>query len=254
MVGSELSHDPSVGLLERLYINIFGVPINGLRIRIRRIMPKIVGNPGTILDAGCGRGVFTYILARKFPGAAIKGIDTDTDQLRKNTEIAQKANIKNIKFERHDVASLSFDDEFDIVLSVDNIEHIEDDQKALNCLARAVKRGGTLVLHVPAYERRWFFFEFQTNFDVPGHFRPGYKLEEIISKVSATGLKVNESYYTYGLLENISNNISYAITRAEAKNKMIYAFVFPFVNILSWFGRHSRPEKGAGILVIAKKS
>lgn len=251
--GSELAYDPDIGMFERFYIVLFGAPINGLRIRIRRILPEISGNPATILDAGCGRGVFTYLIARKFPEAKIKGIDTDSEQLGKNEQIARKAKLKNICFEQQDVAALSFKNEFDIVLSVDNLEHIEDDQKALNCLAKAVKNGGKLILHVPAYERRWFFFKFRTNFDVPGHYRPGYKLDDISGKVKATDLHIIETYHTYGWLENVSNNISYFITRAEAKNKMIYALIFPFINFMAWLGRNTRPKKGAGVMIIAEK-
>jgi len=251
--GSELAYDPKTGFFERLYIRLFGAPINGLRIRTRRILPKITGTPAKILDAGCGRGVFSFLLAKKFPKATITAIDTDQEQLATNKIIAAKAKLINIIFEHHDVASLSFKEEFDTVLSVDSIEHIKDDVKALQCLADALKKGGILVLHVPAYKRRWFFYKFQTNFDVPGHFRPGYNLDDVKQKISQTGLHINEAYYTYGWLENFSNNLSYFITRAEAKNKFIYALVFPLLNILAWFGRNSRPEKGAGILILAEK-
>lgn len=216
-------------------------------------MPKISGNPTSILDAGCGRGVFTYLMARKFPEATVRGIDTDQNQLRKNSVIAKIAKFKNVYFEQQNVSALSFTDEFDLVLSVDNIEHIEDDHQALTSLAKALKSGGELVLHVPAYERRWFIFTFQTNFDVPGHYRPGYTLNDITRKISEAGLEIKEACYTYGFLENVSNNISYLITKAEAKNKLVYAMIYPLLNFISWMGRNSRPEKGAGILIIAFK-
>ena len=253
MNGAELAHTPGISLVERWYIRLFGAPINGLRIRIRRIMPEITGSPTAILDAGCGRAVFSYLLARKFPGAKVLGVDTDAEQLRINETVARSAHIDNMRFARQDVAALPYDREFDMVLSVDNIEHVKNDQLALESLAQALKPGGRLYLHVPALERRWFFFAFKTNFDVPGHFRPGYTLAEIRAKIQATGLQVVKAYYTYGWLENISNNISYWITRAEAKNKIVYALLFPLINFMAWLGRNSRPQKGAGVLVIAEK-
>jgi hypothetical protein len=137
---------------------------------------------------------------------------------------------------------------------VDNLEHIEDDDLALGQLAGALVRGGRLVLHVPGFERRWLFFTFRRNFDVPGHFRPGYRLEEICHKIEMLGLTIRDSYYTYGWLETVSNNFSYLITQAEAKNKMVYAVIFPLLNLMAWLGRKSHPEKGAGILIIAEKS
>lgn len=253
MNGAELARTPGMGIAERWYIRLFGAPINGLRIRIRRIMPEITSAPAAILDAGCGRAVFSYLLAKKFPGAKVLGVDTDTQQLRINEAVASSARLGNLRFARQDVAALPYDREFDMVLSVDNIEHVEDDQRALESLAKALKPGGRLYLHVPAYERRWFFFTYRTNFDVPGHFRPGYTLAEIRAKIEATGLQIVKAYYTYGWLENVSNNISYWITRAEAKNKVAYALLFPLLNCMAWLGRNSRPRKGAGVLVIAEK-
>lgn len=253
MNGSELAYTPGLGYTEKTYIKIFGAPINGLRIRIRRILPVITGSPAKILDAGCGRAVFSMLLARKFPKADVLGIDLDEKQLDINKKIATAANLPNLRFALQDVASLPYTEEFDLVLSVDNIEHVADDQKALAILANSLKAGGTLYLHVPAYERRWFFFKFRTNFDVPGHYRPGYTLDDISGKVKETGLQIVQAYYTYGWLENLSNNISYFITRAEAKNKMIYALLFPIINFMAWLGRNSKPVKGAGVMIIAEK-
>jgi len=254
VIGTELSLSPNTGLAERIYIHLFGIPINGLRIRLRRILPFLTGNPSRILDAGCGRGVFTYELAKRFPEAKVVGIDLDQDQLRTNKDIAQRANISNIEFQHGDVAKISIKSEFDLVLSVDNLEHVEDDQGALRALASALQPGGRLILHVPGYERRWFLFSFRENFSVPGHRRPGYTLEAIIEMISATNLLiVEQASYTFGWLETFSNNISYLITKAEAKNRIIYALFFPLLNLLSWLGRNSHPPKGAGILVIATR-
>ena len=72
-------------------------------------------------------------------------------------------------------------------------------------------------------------------------------------KLQATGLQIMKAYYTYGWLENVSNNISYWITKAEAKNKVAYGLLFPLLNCMAWLGRNSRPQKGAGVLVIAEK-
>ncbi|MBN1227916.1 MAG: class I SAM-dependent methyltransferase [Deltaproteobacteria bacterium] len=253
MIGSELALDPNASILEMIYIRLAGVPINGLRIRLRRILPKLTEGPGKVLDAGCGRGVFVYQVAKKFPDASVMGVDVDDEQLEVNRLIAERAGLRNVTFEHADVSQLPFKEDFDLVLSVDNLEHIQDDMSALKHLAESLKVGGRLVLHVPGYERRWFFFTFRNNFDVPGHFRPGYRLDELTDKVRGVDLHITEAFYTFGWLETISNNISYLITAAEGKNRLLYALVFPFLNMVGWFGKNSRPKKGAGILIIAEK-
>lgn len=258
MIGDELALTPGIGALERAYIKLLGVPISGLRIRLRRVLPQLTGAPERVLDAGCGRGVFSFQMARRFPAAEVIGVDIDEDRLAINREIALRAGLNNLRFRAVDLMaekaqSDEFTGGFDLVLSVDNLEHLEDDAKGAAVLAAALKPGGRLVLHVPGYERRWPIFRFQTNFDVPGHFRPGYYVEDLKRLIGETGLIVDDAWCTFGWLETVTNNLSYVITRAEAKNKGIYAIAFPVLNMFAWLGRNTRPGKGAGVLLLAHK-
>jgi hypothetical protein len=116
-----------------------------------------------------------------------------------------------------------------------------------------LKNEGTLILHIPAYYRRWFWWRWQINFEVRGHKRPGYTKEEISKKIRNAGLEIQKAYYTYGWIETLTNNISYLITKAEMKNKILYSFIFPFLLVVSYLGQWEKPKKGAGVLVIAKK-
>lgn len=252
-VGCEQSLDPNLSALQRLYVRCLGVPVNGLRIRLRRVLPITRGSYAKILDAGCGPGVFTMELAKQHPTAEVVGIDIDEEAVRRAAVIAQRAGLTNCRFEVGDVTSLAFRDEFDLVLSVDNLEHIEDDVRAMERLREALKPGGKLVVHVPGYYRRWLLLGRRVNFDVPGHMRPGYTAEEITSKLEKAGLEVLEHRHTYGMLETFTNNVSYLISGAEKRNKHIYALVFPFLLGLSYLGKFSRPRWGAGVLVTAKR-
>ncbi len=252
-IGRELCLDESLSKLERAYIWLLGVPINGLRIRARRILPHISGKYKSILDAGCGPGVFSFTLAKFLPQSAITGIDVDQNLLERNKTIAQKSKLRNCSFIYQDINMMSFKEQYDLVLCVDNLEHIEDDQNALKNFYNALQYGGDLILHVPAYYRRWLFFRWAVNFDVDGHFRPGYTKEALEEKIKLAGFTVKELYYTYGWLETVTNNISYLITGARMRRKHLYAFVFPVLNIISFLGRNSKPKRGAGVLVLARK-
>jgi len=251
--GSQLSLDPQLGRFERTYVRILGAPANGLRIRLRRVLPETRGHYGTILDAGCGTGVFAMELAKMHPESLVTGVDIEPELVERATAIARAAGITNCRFEVGDVTALTFDDRFDLVVSVDNMEHVVDDVRAMKVLLRALHPGGRLVLHTPAYHRRWPVLRKQVNFDVPGHVRPGYHAEELVSKLREAGFQHVEEKYTYGVLENLTNNISYKISGANQENKVAYALVAPLLHAVSYPGQFSQPRWGAGLLATARR-
>jgi SAM-dependent methyltransferase len=251
--GRELSLDPGRSKFERLYANLLGAPANGLRIRLRRVLPVTAGSYQKILDAGCGSGVFSYELAKRHPEARVTGVELEPDLVDRDNEIAKLAGLTNVVFRQGDVTKLDFDEAFDLVLSVDNFEHVEDDIGAMRTLLRALRPGGRLVAHVPGYERRWILFGRRVNFDVPGHVRPGYHADQLVTRLQEAGFQVVRHQYTYGPLETFTNNISYLITGADQRRKMQYAAVFPVLLVVSWFGKFSRPRWGAGVLAVAQR-
>jgi SAM-dependent methyltransferase len=251
--GRELSLDPTRSRFERMYASLLGAPANGLRIRLRRVLPVTKGSYQAILDAGCGAGVFTFELAKQHPEAQVTGVELEPELVERATEIARRANLDNCHFEQGDVTKLDFEDAFDLVVSVDNFEHVEDDIAAMRTLLRALRPGGRLVAHVPGYERRWILLRRRVNFDVPGHVRPGYHADQLVGKLREAGFEVTAHQYTYGPVETFTNNISYLITGADQRRKMAYAAVFPLLLGLSWFGQFSRPRWGAGVLAVARR-
>lgn len=251
--GCELSLDSSRSRFERIYARILGAPANGLRIRLRRVLPATRGSFRDILDAGCGQGVFSFELAKAHPEARVLGIDMDPGLVARANAIAQRAGLTNCRFEVDDVTKLDHDSAFDLIVSVDNLEHVDDDVTALRGLMRALRPGGRVVVHVPGYERRWLVFGRRVNFDVPGHVRPGYRTNELIERLDRAGFDLSSCRSTYGILETFTNNVSYLITGADQKRKGPYALVFPFLLALSWFGKSSRPAWGAGLLAVAQR-
>lgn len=245
-----MCYDPDLSAVEKIYTRIFGVPINGLRIRLRRVLPKVRGNFRTILDAGCGIGVFAVQLAKLHPNAHVIGVDLDESLVVKATEIARRAKLGNCEFQLGDVTDLQLDRKFDLIISVDNLEHVENDVLALESFRRLLNPEGRLVVHVPGYYRRWPVLRRTVNFDVPGHVRPGYLADQLAERLKKAGFSLIEQYSTFGFLENLSNNISYAITGADKRNRALYALVFPFLAILAFVGGFQNPSWGAGVLAV----
>ncbi|SLM33144.1 putative Trans-aconitate 2-methyltransferase [Desulfamplus magnetovallimortis] len=255
-LGKEQIYNPSISLLEKLYVFLFGMPIVGLRIRCRNILSLIPKNRDykNILDAGSGSGVLTFELARKFKNSQVTGFDLDPEEIGISEAIVVRAGYQNVLFKNTDIETMNEKECFDLIICVDILEHIEDDLSALKKLFNALKEDGILVLHVPALYRRYPVSKKSLNFYVPTHVRYGYEIEDIKEKVIKAGFCIDISGYTYGFMETLANNISYMITKAQKKNKVLYAFAFPILNIISLIGQSARPEElGAGVFIVCCK-
>lgn len=254
MIGKELIFDDSLSKLERFYIKVFGIPINGLRIRARRLLPQVTADYKHILDSGCGQGAITFEIARRLPGSVVTGTDTDKELIERNRRISEYSGLHNCHFEKQDITDIPAEEQYDLIISADVLEHIEDDDNALSRYYSALAPGGALLLHVPGYMRRWILFGWKVNFEIEGHFRPGYLLEDIVKKVENSGFIVTDSHYTYGWLETITNNISWIVTGSRMKRKYFYALIFPLLLMVSYPGRNTKPKLGAGVFIKARKN
>ncbi len=256
LLGREQIHNPQRSLFERWYISLFGIPILGLRIRARNIFSLIPRDRTyhQILDAGSGPGVFTFALAREFPQAHVVGVDILEDLIRDCREIARSSAVNNVEFKLGSILDLPDQERFDLVISVDMLEHIEDDVGALKEMYNSLAPDGILVVHVPALYRRYPVWKKCLNFDVPTHVRTGYEPAEIQEKIQRAGFQIRESGLTYGFWETLANNISYMITGAQMKNRLLYAVAFPFLFAMAALGAKARPKKlGAGVFAVAQK-
>jgi len=103
--------------------------------------------PARILDAGCGSGRNMLELARF---GSVTGIElSDT-----SVQLARARGVGEVI--AGSVLEMPFaDDSFDLAVSLDVIEHLEDDLGALRELRRTLAPGGTLLITVPAYQWLW---------------------------------------------------------------------------------------------------
>lgn len=102
-----------------------------------------------VLDCPCGHGRHSVELARR--GYNVTGQDLNSFFLEEAKKAAKRAKV-SVHWVKGDMRELSFENEFDVVLNLFTafgyLENDEEDQKALNQVAKALKRGGKFVLDV----------------------------------------------------------------------------------------------------------
>ena len=100
-----------------------------------------------ILDAGCGSGRNMVELARQ---GTVTGVELSSTSVSLARDRGAGEVIEG------SVLEMPFaDDSFDLAVSLDVIEHLEDDLGALRELRRVVAPGGSLLVTVPAYQWLW---------------------------------------------------------------------------------------------------
>ena len=100
-----------------------------------------------ILEAGCGIGAQTKIVASKNRNAKFVAIDISSESLNQARKIADSNRIDNVEFQKADLFELPFGDEyFDHIFLSFVLEHIPNPIQALSKLKRVLKKNGTITL------------------------------------------------------------------------------------------------------------
>lgn len=105
-----------------------------------------------VLDLGCGYGGRTVYYAREGRVREIHGIDISEEVMRRCALLARELRAPRARFEMGRAEALPYGDgSFDLVLSYDVLEHVEDPATSLLEIARVLRPGGAAWLVFPSY-------------------------------------------------------------------------------------------------------
>ncbi len=148
----------------------FDVVMNQYEVskRLRIIFTELLNDDikgKTLLDAGCGTGLFSHEAVKR--GADVTSLDIGQHLL---DQVSKKCQTKRVI---GSVTELPFkDNSFDIVISTEVIEHTTSAKKAIAELCRVTKPGGTLIITTP--NKVWKFAVWVANIF---HLRPYHSYE-----------------------------------------------------------------------------
>jgi trans-aconitate 2-methyltransferase len=111
--------------------------------------------PASVVDLGCGPGTLTAALARRWPGAEVRGIDSSAEMIEAARALPEAG--PRLSFALGDVRDFTPDGDVDVIVSNAVLQWVPDDLAVVARWAGFVRPGGWLAFQIPA------------NFDQPSH-------------------------------------------------------------------------------------
>lgn len=112
---------------------------------------KDISTPTGVLigaDIFCGSGYGSHMLAQRLP-CFLTGIDGSSEAIQR---AANHYTDLNLFFSHKFFPFFLPPEHFDFIVSIESIEHVENDKLLMQCFAQALKPGGRLIISAPNSE------------------------------------------------------------------------------------------------------
>lgn len=158
----ENAHE-SEGFEEQFYEQMFDLEAGNFWFRSRSklinlMIKKYFREAKSMLEIGCGSGYVLSTIEKTYPGLSLSGSEIFTRGLSFAANRVRKTALFQM-----DARGIPFENEFDVIGAFDVIEHIEEDQRVLTEMHRAVRAGGGIILTVPQHKWLWSYADEYTH-------------------------------------------------------------------------------------------
>jgi 2-polyprenyl-3-methyl-5-hydroxy-6-metoxy-1,4-benzoquinol methylase len=219
------------------------------------------GGKCRILDAGSGFGQYTWYMSGMSRNCMIEAVDVKEDQIDDCNRFFSVTGRDNVLFQLGDLTEYKRDDTFDLILSVDVMEHIEDDEKVFRNFYDSLTQGGMLLISTPSDQGGSDTHDHDGESFIEEHVRNGYGIDEIRQKLARAGFSGSEAIYSYGRPGNIAWRLSmkYPILMLNFSKLLFillpfyYLLAYPVAFLCNWIDLNTRHRSGTGLIVKAWK-
>jgi SAM-dependent methyltransferase len=216
----------------------------------------------SVLDAGSGFGQYTWRMSRMNSKWRIKAIDINSEQIDDCNGFFRKTGLsERVFFQTGDLTLLQDSDCYDIILSVDVMEHIEEDLLVFRNFYRSLNKNGILLISTPSDQGGSDVHSEEEESFIDEHVRDGYGIRDISEKLLAAGFRNINVSYTYGKPGNISWRLSMKYPIKMLNISYLFFIILPFYYLICFpvsiifniFDLLIIHKKGTGLLVTARK-
>ncbi len=184
--------DPRIELVHRFFSGTgptYGLVVNlctfGADIWWKKIiLEKIPKESTLIMDQGCGTGILTFRIARKFPHGRVVGVELRDEYLNIAREKARGLGFDNLEFILGRAEDVLLQENFDCITSSYLAKYVELEILIPN-IKKMLRNGGVLIMHD---------FTFPRNRTVAGIWEFYFKLLQMVGDWKY--LQWREIYYS----------------------------------------------------------
>ena len=258
-IGREQRYDPWARRSVRWFTWVFGPLGLHSRIRAGHVLNAIKGadlpqNP-RILDAGCGHGLVLFWLASHRAVSQLRGVEKSSQLAAANEAISHQLDLPtSATFEQGDLVTMNLGrDEFDLVVSIDVLEHIDDDVHVLKKLRRALKPDGLLVLHLPLrHQQQCRLLPGFEGHTIDSHVRDEYLPDEIESKLEVSGFQMTKLGYGFGWSGELAFELNNLFWRDPTLRAICALLTYPLAWMLAFHDVNAELQQGNSMVIEAK--
>lgn len=260
--------------LKAIFFRICGTPDTHTRMRNSHVIDEIerldLPPRSRVLEGGFGRAIVLLWLARRHSDWLMEGVELDPLMAGDARRVVEQAGYSNVEIVEGNIESLDEEAAYDLVVSIDTMEHIEDDVDFLRSHFRALKPGGFLILHVPKqHQAQWRLIpsfrrhevrsfvrakdcqQDTRQVHVDGHVHDGYTRDELVQVVRRAGLEVVGVRETVGRWGEVSFELNNLLWSVPPFRYLLALLTYPLTVPLAYLDLWQNPAQGNSLLITA---
>lgn len=119
------------------------------------LVDKYSDRNGSVLDLGCGSGVFSFYLAER--NKSVLGLDGSEEMLRICERKKEKSAAENVDFAKCDINSFEgvLAENVDLIVCSSVLEYLDDLDRSLEMIAQSLNEKGLFMFSMPNKQSIW---------------------------------------------------------------------------------------------------
>lgn len=196
---------------------------------------RIADHGSRILDAGSGFGQYSFFLSGLSPDFRIDAVDVKEEQVADCNRFFGSIGRSTVNFEMADLTTYTKENTYDLILSVDVMEHILEDETVFRNFHQSVKPGGMILISTPSDQGGSDVHDHdgEESF-IDEHVRNGYNIHDILEKLERAGFRKTEAQYTYGRPGQLGWKLSMKYPVRMLNVSKLFFVILPFYYILTF--------------------